>query len=63
MPGDSLAIAVSGGNSYTWLNGQSFLTDASIPNPSVFPDTTFVFEVAVANDCGADTLSFEVFGV
>lgn len=59
-PGDSLQLKLSGGVFYQWLEGQDFLTDATIADPFAFPDTTTSFVVQAGNACGFDTLSFDV---
>lgn len=59
-PGDSVQVIVIGGDVYRWLENTAVLTDSTISNPFVFPDTTSRFVVEVGNDCGFDTLMFDV---
>lgn len=59
-PGDSLQLNVSGGDVYRWLEGTVFLSADSIANPLAFPDTTLNYLVEVSNNCGTDTLGFEL---
>ncbi len=59
-PNDSLELMVSGGDFYIWLDSTNSLSADNIPNPLAFPDTTTTFVVAVSNNCGSDTLSFNV---
>lgn len=59
-PGDTLQLLAMGGDTYTWLSGLETLSATDIAEPFAFPDTTTQYEVAVANSCGADTLSFSL---
>ncbi|MEM1216487.1 MAG: gliding motility-associated C-terminal domain-containing protein, partial [Bacteroidota bacterium] len=59
-PNDTLQLDVSGGNSYRWLRGMASLSAGDIADPLAFPKETKLFTVEVGNDCGFDTLDFEI---
>lgn len=54
--GDSIRLQASGGNSYSWISGQSFLLGLNISNPIAFPDSARTFTVLVvdSNFCSAE---------
>lgn len=52
--GDSIQLNASGGASYVWTPNYNISND-SIDNPFVFPDTTTLYTVVVHDSCGTDT--------
>lgn len=52
--GDSVQLNASGGVSYVWSPNYNISND-SIDNPLVWPDTTTLYTVIVNDSCGADT--------
>ena len=50
-PGDTAQILASGGGTYAWSPG-TFLSDSTIANPQVFPDSTQVLQLTVTNGFG-----------
>ncbi|MBW6481446.1 MAG: gliding motility-associated C-terminal domain-containing protein [Vicingaceae bacterium] len=52
--GDSVQLNASGGTSYVWSPNYN-ITNDSIDNPFVFPDTTTLYTVIVFDTCGTDT--------
>ncbi|RME97423.1 MAG: hypothetical protein D6772_10445, partial [Bacteroidetes bacterium] len=60
-PGDSLQLQVSGGDRYFWLEDASSLSAVDIAAPLAFPDTTTNYTLILSNECGTDTLTFELF--
>lgn len=59
-PGDTLQLAVSGGDVYQWISEDSSLSDLSSAMPMAFPDSTTQYTVSVSNDCGEDALLIEL---
>ncbi|MCC7332844.1 MAG: gliding motility-associated C-terminal domain-containing protein [Flavobacteriales bacterium] len=54
--GDSIQLEVTGATSCVWFNATS-ISDTSIFNPVVWPQTTTEYFVSVNSLCGTDTLS------
>lgn len=52
--GDSVQLNASGGASYVWIPNYNISND-SIDNPLVWPDTTTLYTVIVYDSCGIDT--------
>lgn len=52
--GDSVQLNASGGTSYVWSPNYNISND-SIDNPLVWPDTTTLYTVVVHDSCGIDT--------
>lgn len=52
--GDSVQLNASGGTSYLWSPAYN-ITNDTIENPYVFPDTTTLYTVIVFDSCGTDT--------
>jgi len=52
--GDSVQLNASGGTSYVWSPNYN-ITNDSIDNPFVFPDTTTLYTIIVFDSCGIDT--------
>lgn len=51
--GDSIAISVSGGDTYTWTP-DNFMNNSTSSNPIVFPTQTTYFEVTASNGCNSE---------
>ncbi len=60
--GDSVQLEVFNGDTYTWLTNYN-ISDTSIANPMVWPDSSMFYVVAVESFCGIDTVAVfvEVF--
>lgn len=52
--GDSIQLNVSNGASYLWTPAYN-ITNDTIDNPFVYPDTTTLYTVIVFDSCGTDT--------
>ncbi len=62
-PGDSVQLEASGGTSYAWTPG-TFIDNANVFNPNVFPPSTtdYIVEVTNSDGCiGFDTVNVAVF--
>ncbi len=60
-PGDTLALEVSGGQTYRWLTDRQTLTNPDAAATFAFPIRDVVYQVEIATDCAADTLEIPVF--
>jgi len=60
--GDSIQLSISGGRSYVWSPNYNISND-SVPNPTLWPDTTTMYTVITYDSCGTDTslVTIEVF--
>ena len=61
-PGDSVQLEVFEGDIFTWLTNYN-ISNTSISNPMVWPDSSMSYTVAVESFCGIDTVAVfvEVF--
>jgi gliding motility-associated-like protein len=61
-PSDSVQLEVFEGDIFTWLTNYN-ISNTSISNPMVWPDSSMFYTVAVESFCGMDTVSIfvEVF--
>lgn len=56
-PNDTIQLFASGAEAYQWITGQENISNDSISDPLVFPDSSTVFTVYATNICYEDTAS------